>query len=112
MADEKVKVGSAVNIWFESKSNSNNNDKNDNKKDDDNDVKTITVPIKLTNPNMYGDKINVLIKITTYDGKETIQYEDKNKSEFPLYVTVPISDKGKTRLYVELDRKQVINQLY
>ncbi|MCR4435892.1 MAG: Stk1 family PASTA domain-containing Ser/Thr kinase [Clostridiales bacterium] len=86
----EVMEDTAVNIYFESS---------------DGQRKSVKTPINLVNPESYGDKIKVLVEFTPSDTKKTEQLVNKviSKEEFPIILTVPVPDKGKTDVTVYLD---------
>lgn len=60
--------------------------------------------ISLTDPNQYGDEIQVYIESTPSDTNEPIVKEQKyKKSEFPLMVDVPVAANGTTHVVIKLD---------
>lgn len=80
-------------------------------------VKYVDIPIRLNNPDIYEDKIKVVIQITPSDTKQTsIFYEDEvEKADFPINIeNIPVPEKGNTRVRVLLDGElvQEINLLW
>lgn len=72
--------------------------------------KSVTRTLNLSNPETYGDKIKVQVEITPSDTKkaEVIVNEEKKKSDFPITLTIPVPDKGKTDINVTLDGKPYV----
>lgn len=63
--------------------------------------------INLTDPQNYGDKIKVLVEATPSDtGKvETLVSGLKDKKDFPLSITIPVPDKGSTKVRIFFNDK-------
>lgn len=109
-ANTQVNEGTAVNIYYKS--------------DDGNIVypgdsgksiggKTIYLKkiITLDNPGKYGDKIKTAVEIElSYTGEvRFLMNEKKNKADFPLTISIPVPDKGWTKVRVFLDNKLYMN---
>ncbi len=97
-----VKEGSAVNITFETPTPSP--------------TPSATPPangqrvmmqekITLNNPQKYGDKIKVRIEAIPADTNkvELLVDETVDKTDFPLTVSIPVSEKGRTKCQIYLD---------
>ncbi len=105
-----VNEDSAVNITYETVTN-NDNDNNDGNTGNDNGSnngetgEVRTGRISLLNPEQYGDTIKVLIEIkpTDTNKSEVIINEVKNKTDFPLPVSIHVPKNGKTFVKVYLD---------
>ncbi len=87
-----VAEGSAVDIEFE------------------NDVsqrRLVIRKVNLTDPQNYSDKIKVLVEITPSDtGKvETLMSGYKDKKEFPLSISIPVPDKGSSKVRIYFNDK-------
>lgn len=95
-ANTQVKETSPVNIYFEENTNP---------------ValrKLVNIVINLDNPAAYGGKIKVYVEIVPSDTNKVevlVPEQEKNKTDFPLTVVVPVPDKGKTDVRVYLDGK-------
>lgn len=88
LPDTQANEGAPVNIYFDGNTGT--------KKDE---------VINLSNPEKYGDKIKVLVVVTPSDtNQDTIfMNEEKNKKDFPLTLSIPVPENGKTRVRVYLD---------
>ncbi|HHW00002.1 MAG TPA: Stk1 family PASTA domain-containing Ser/Thr kinase [Clostridiaceae bacterium] len=124
-AGATVEEGTAVDIEFDISINENNetnngnennnnedsgNNGNDNNNNNNNEVgilsrKTVYQPIVLSDPDKYGDEINVYVEATPSDTNESKVLVNKTmkKSDFPLTVPVEVPESGYTNLHIKLD---------
>ncbi|HHW48180.1 MAG TPA: Stk1 family PASTA domain-containing Ser/Thr kinase [Clostridiaceae bacterium] len=112
-----VEEGTAVDIVFgeettqeEETGEDENQDEPGNNNDNTGEVtlkrKTvISSPIPLLYPEQYGDEIKVYALATLSDNNEkrVVFHRTVKKSEFPLRLTIPVPEGGKTEVYMELD---------
>ncbi|MDP4180198.1 MAG: PASTA domain-containing protein [Bacillota bacterium] len=72
-------------------------------------TKTKDVPVKvpLSNAEAFGDTMKVLIEMTPSDTQKSTIIMDGtvNKSDFPLNLTVPVPENGRTNIKVYVDSK-------
>lgn len=112
-----VKEGSAVNITFEAVTNNGGNTNNDNSTPDNGTGENKNgetgseqkIKINLENPEKYGDSIKVLIEVKPSDTNKSdiLLNETRNKTDFPITVSVKVPKDGKTLVKVYMDDKQV-----
>jgi len=83
----------------------NNNDNNNNNEERNISRKTVYQPIVLSEPDKFGDEINVYVEATPSDTNETKVLVNKTmkKSDFPLTVPVEVPESGYTNLHIKLD---------
>ena len=84
----EVKESTPVNLYFESSQR-----------------KVINRIINLSRPESYKETIKVRAEITPSDTNtpEILMNEVKNKTDFPLTISIPVPDKGKTDVKIFLD---------
>ncbi len=90
-ANSEVNEGSGVDIYFEAMTVQR---------------KIVNTFLPLSNMDLYGDKIKVLVEVTPSDTNKMellINNEMKNKSEFPLTLPIPVPENGSTKVTVYLD---------
>lgn len=99
-----VKEGSVVNITFEAPTPSPTPNPSATPPGNG---QRVMMPEKITlnNPQKYGDKIKVRIEVTPADTNkvELLVDETVDKTDFPLTVNIPVSEKGRTKCQIYLD---------
>ncbi|NLC67558.1 MAG: PASTA domain-containing protein, partial [Clostridiaceae bacterium] len=69
-------------------------------------TKYVSIPFKLNNPELYGDKIKTVVQVTTSDTNQTriIFEEQVSKSDFPINIDdIPVPENGNTKVRIFLD---------
>jgi eukaryotic-like serine/threonine-protein kinase len=95
-----IKEDEAVDIYFEADTTGSQ-------------VKEVSYSINLADPDSFKDTVKILVEITPSDTNlpQIIIDEEKNKTDFPLELHIPVPDGGSTKVRIYLDGKPYVPEL-